>query len=97
MDLIATPHERLEIGNDAFRGRLLFAAKEAVYKAVYPLDQTFLEHHDVQINFVDRKAIVRNGRVVDIRFSVSAHLVTWRFLPCPRSRRSRATAARSAA
>jgi len=84
MDLIATPQERLEIGNDPFRGRLLFAAKEAVYKAVYPLDQTFLEHHDVQVNFVDRKAVVRNGRVVEIRFSVSAHLVVLAFLPGPR-------------
>jgi 4'-phosphopantetheinyl transferase EntD len=84
MDLIATPQERLEIGNDPFQARLLFAAKEAVYKAVYPLDQTFLEHHDVQVNFVDRKAIVRNGRVVEIRFSVSAHLVALAFLPGPR-------------
>ena len=67
--------ERLEIGDDPFQGRLLFAAKEAVYKAVYPLDQTFLDHHDVQINFADRNAIVRNGRRVEIRLSVSAHLV----------------------
>jgi 4'-phosphopantetheinyl transferase EntD len=84
MDMVVTPRERQEIGNDPFQARLLFAAKEAVYKAVYPLDQTFLEHHDVQVSFVDRKAIVRNGRVVEIRFSVSAHLVALAFLPGPR-------------
>jgi 4'-phosphopantetheinyl transferase EntD len=83
MDLIASPQERLEIGNDPLQARLLFAAKEAVYKAVYPLDQTFLEHHDVQVNFAERKAIVRSGRVVEIRFSVSAHLVALAFLPGP--------------
>jgi len=84
MDMVVTPRERQEIGNDPFQARLLFAAKEAVYKAVNPLDQTFLEHHDVQVSFVDRKAIVRNGRVVEIRFSVSAHLVALAFLPGPR-------------
>ena len=81
LDLVTTPEERVNIGDDPFRGRLLFAAKEAVYKAVYPLDQTFLEHHDVQIDLADRKATVRNGRIVDIRFSISTHLVALAFLP----------------
>jgi 4'-phosphopantetheinyl transferase EntD len=81
LDLVATPQERLEIGDDPFQGRLLFAAKEAVYKAVYPLDRMFLEHHDVQINLASRKAIVRNGRIVEIRLSVSAHFLALAFLP----------------
>ncbi len=84
LDLIATPQEQLRIEQDPFRGRLLFAAKEAVYKAVYPLDHAFLDHHDVQIDFAERKARVRNGRVLDIRFSVAAHLVVLAFLPGPR-------------
>jgi 4'-phosphopantetheinyl transferase EntD len=84
LDLVATPQERLEIGDDPFQGRLLFAAKEAVYKAVYPLDRMFLEHHDVQINLASRKAVVRNGRIVEIRLSVSAHFVALAFLPGPR-------------
>jgi 4'-phosphopantetheinyl transferase EntD len=73
LDLVATPRERLDLGDDAYRGRLLFVAKEAVYKAVHPLDQTFLEHHDVEIDLANRKAVVRNGRVVELRFSISAH------------------------
>jgi 4'-phosphopantetheinyl transferase EntD len=84
LDLVATPQERLEIGDDPFQGRLLFAAKEAVYKAVYPLDRMFLEHHDVQINLANRKAVVRNGRIVEIRLSVSDHFVALAFLPGPR-------------
>jgi 4'-phosphopantetheinyl transferase EntD len=82
LDLVATPQELLKIGDDPFHGRLLFVAKEAVYKAVYPLDRMFLEHHDVEINLAERKAIVRNARVVELRFSISAHhLVALAFLP----------------
>jgi 4'-phosphopantetheinyl transferase EntD len=84
LDLVATPQEQLRIEEDPFRGRLLFAAKEAVYKAVYPLDRAFLDHHDVQIDFAERKACVCNGRVLDIRFSIAAHLVVLAFLPGPR-------------
>jgi 4'-phosphopantetheinyl transferase EntD len=83
LDVVATPQERLKIGDDPFHGRLLFAAKEAVYKAVYPLDQTFLDHCDVEIDLAERKASVRNGRMLDIRFSVSTHLVVLAFLPGP--------------
>jgi len=55
--------------------------KRAVYKAVYPLDQRFLDHHDVQINFADRKAVVRNGRVRRNCDLVSRHtcLRRWAF------------------
>jgi 4'-phosphopantetheinyl transferase EntD len=81
LDLVATPQERLNLGDDVYRGRLLFVAKEAVYKAVHPLDQTFLEHHDVEVNLSERKAVVRGGRVVELRFSISAHhLVALAFL-----------------
>jgi 4'-phosphopantetheinyl transferase EntD len=81
LDLVATPQERLNLGDDVYRGRLLFVAKEAVYKAVHPLDQTFLEHHDVEINLPERTAVVRSGRVVELRFSISAHhLVALAFL-----------------
>jgi 4'-phosphopantetheinyl transferase EntD len=75
LELVATPQEQLRICDDLYHGRLLFAAKEAVYKAIYPLDQVFLEYHDIQIDLADRKAIVRNGRVLELRFCMSAHLV----------------------
>lgn len=82
LDLVATPQEQLKLAHDAYRGRLLFVAKEAVYKAVYPLDRMFLEHHDVEINLAERKAVVRNARVVELRLSTSAHhLVALAFLP----------------
>jgi 4'-phosphopantetheinyl transferase EntD len=84
LDLVATPQELTKIADDPFQGRLLFVAKEAVYKAVYPLDQTFLEHHDVEVDLAGRKAVVRNGRVVELRFSMFAHIVALAFLPASR-------------
>jgi 4'-phosphopantetheinyl transferase EntD len=80
LELVATPAERLNIGHDRYGGRLLFVAKEAAYKAVFPLDQTFLEHHDVEVSIPDRTATIRNGRVVDLRFYLSTHLVAVAFL-----------------
>jgi 4'-phosphopantetheinyl transferase EntD len=80
LDLVATPQERQGIADDPYRGRLLFAAKEAVYKAVYPIDQIFLDHHDVEIDLADCKATVCNGRVVEVRFCISTHIVALAFL-----------------
>ena len=60
---------------------MLFVAKEAVYKAVYPLDRMFLDHHDVEIDFANRIATVCNGRVVYLRLCVSTHLATLAFIP----------------
>lgn len=80
LEIVATPRERADVARDPFHGRLLFAAKEAVYKAVYPLDQTFLEHHDVEIDLVRRLAAVRNGRTVELRFSAAGHLIVLAFL-----------------
>jgi 4'-phosphopantetheinyl transferase EntD len=84
LGMIATPTEQRQIADDPHAGRLLFAAKEAVYKAVHPLDQVFLEHHDVEVSLADRKAVVRiNGRVVELRFCVSSHLVALAFISAP--------------
>lgn len=80
LDLVVAPEERAELADDPYHGRLLFTAKEAVYKAVYPLDQTFLDHHDVRINLTQRRGIVRNGRVVELRFCITDHLLVLAFL-----------------
>ena len=81
LDLVATPRERQKMAEDPYAGRLLFAAKEAAYKAVYPLDQVFLDHHDVDIDFAARRASVCNGRVVELRFCIATHLIVVAFLP----------------
>jgi len=79
LDVVATPQERADISSDPYRGRLLFAAKEAVYKAVYPLDRVFLDHHDVSINLMQGQAIVRNGRILELCFCAAGHIVVVAF------------------
>jgi 4'-phosphopantetheinyl transferase EntD len=80
LDLVITPEERARIGEDPYGGRLLFAAKEAVYKAVYPLDRTFLDHHDVEVSLSRGQAAVRNGRIVKLQFCVCKHLLVVAYL-----------------
>ncbi|HEV2956224.1 MAG TPA: 4'-phosphopantetheinyl transferase superfamily protein [Xanthobacteraceae bacterium] len=84
MDIVATPAERAMIGKIRFGGRLLFVAKEAAYKAVYPLDHTFLDHHEIEIDFKSRRAAVRTGRIVEMRFCISTHLAALAFIPAAR-------------
>jgi 4'-phosphopantetheinyl transferase EntD len=81
LPLVTTPRELTTIGLDPYRGRLFFVAKEAVYKAVYPLDHEFLAHHDVEVDLANQLAIIRNGRLVRLRFCISTHLVALAYLP----------------
>ena len=54
---ISSPRRRSarELQDDPCHGRLLFSVKEAIYKAVYPLDRTFLDHHDVEVSLSRRR------------------------------------------
>lgn len=81
LELVATPLEHDRIRDDPYRGKLLFVAKEAVYKAVYPLDQIVLDHHEIEVDLIGRKAFVRNGRVVELRLGISTHLIALAFIP----------------
>jgi 4'-phosphopantetheinyl transferase EntD len=50
--MICRPEERGEAGvPGADAGKLVFVAKEAVFKAYYPATRTFLEFHDVAVAF----------------------------------------------
>jgi 4'-phosphopantetheinyl transferase EntD len=90
VDIVAGPNERERIGDDPFGGRLLFTAKEAVYKAVYPLDNMFLEHHDVCVDLANLRArVMRTGRSVSLRFSISDHIVALAWIPHPPDATSR--------
>lgn len=79
LEIVTTPRERASLAADPHRGRLFFVAKEAVYKAVFPRDQTFLNHHDVEIDLSNQTARLRDGRAVCLRFCQSSHLVALAF------------------
>ena len=77
---IATRREQLSLDASVYGGRLLFVAKEAVFKAVADLDQIFLDHHDVDVDFTKHEAVIRNGRRVELRFCISTHLLALAFV-----------------
>jgi 4'-phosphopantetheinyl transferase EntD len=77
--IVATATERKSIAEDLLQCRVLFAVKEAVYKAVNPLDGVFLEHHDVEVSLTDGIATTRTGRPVRFRYCVSSHIVAVAF------------------
>jgi 4'-phosphopantetheinyl transferase EntD len=83
LDLVATAQERGRIADDPYRGKLLFTAKEAVYKAVSPLDRVFLDHHDVEVDLAEGIAVTRTGRIVQVRSCVAAHIVAVAFIARP--------------
>ena len=81
LGMVATAKELERIADDPCGGRLLFSVKEAIYKAVYPLDGQFLDHHDVEVNLSAGTAAVRYGRTLRFRYCVTAHIVALAFVP----------------
>ena len=74
-DLIATPRERHAIAYNPLVAKLLFAIKEAVYKATYPLDHEFLDFYDIEVNLADRFARTRAGRAITLHWCVFSHVL----------------------
>jgi 4'-phosphopantetheinyl transferase EntD len=75
LDVIAGPDERKRMKDNPLESRVLFAAKEAVYKAVNPLDGVFLEHHDVDVDLANLRAVVRTGRTLPLKYVIAEHIV----------------------
>ena len=79
LTLVGTAPELTGLAHDPLRGRLLFAVKEAVYKAAYPIDGTFLEFHDITVDLAGRKAVSKNGRVFTLHWCAGSHVVVLAF------------------
>jgi len=75
LELVATPDELRRIGGDLRKARLVFAAKEAVYKAAYRFDQTFLEFPDIEVDLAAGTATIRDGRTVSLRACIASRIV----------------------
>jgi 4'-phosphopantetheinyl transferase EntD len=75
LEVVATPGERKQIAGDALMARALFCMKEAVFKATYPLDGAFLDHHDVEIHVDGLTAETCTGRRLNVRLLTIPRLV----------------------
>ena len=70
--------ELREAASDPARGRLIFAAKEAVYKTINPLDGSPLEYEDIVVT-LGSGARLRDGRSLRLDYARGARwiVVAW--------------------
>lgn len=61
-------------------GRVLFAAKEAVYKAVYPLDGRILDYGDIAVDLGTGRATTTSGRRATLAYCVAPRIVVLAFV-----------------
>jgi 4'-phosphopantetheinyl transferase EntD len=78
--LVATETESARHGAEVLRSRVLFAVKEAVYKAVHPLDGIFLDFPDVEVDLAAGIARTSYGRTVPLRVATGPHIVALAYL-----------------
>jgi 4'-phosphopantetheinyl transferase EntD len=62
VDLVLNAAEGRETKGDRVEQRLVFVAKEAVYKAIHPLDGTPLEYADIEVRIGEGRATLKDGR-----------------------------------
>lgn len=55
----------------ALMDRLLFRAKEAVFKVVFPLEHVMLKYEDIWIDFVQGRAETTTGRGVELGYALN--------------------------
>lgn len=75
LELVATPTERRELRGDLLAARLLFSMKEAVYKATHPIDNRFLEHHDVEVCLSTGIACTSTGYTLQLKSASKPRLI----------------------
>jgi len=78
-DLVLSAREQESLGDDPLTARVVFAAKEAVYKAAYPLDRVFLEFADIEVDLRRGQAVTHTGRTLSLRHCVASHIVALAF------------------
>ncbi|HKN29667.1 MAG TPA: 4'-phosphopantetheinyl transferase superfamily protein [Roseiarcus sp.] len=62
IDMVLSGAERRATGGDGVAQRLVFVAKEAVYKAINPLDGSWLDFADIEVGLAEGTATLRDGR-----------------------------------
>ena len=73
--VVATATERRRYSPAILASRRLFVAKEAVFKATFPMDATFLDFHDIEVDLDANVATVSSGRRVNVQIRPGDRLV----------------------
>ncbi|WP_292146991.1 4'-phosphopantetheinyl transferase superfamily protein [Mesorhizobium sp.] len=69
--VVAASEDRLGDLDPNLGGRILFAVKEAAYKASFPLDGRVLGFEDIAVDFEKGEAVTSWGRRLAVRFATS--------------------------
>lgn len=75
LELVTTPQDKTNSIASILAGRILFAAKEAVYKAAYPHDQKILNYDDIAVDLTCGHARTATGRVFNLTFCIDPKIV----------------------
>lgn len=78
--LVAIPEDRIDAADRQLAGRILFAAKEAVYKAAYPLDREVLGYEDIGVDLKAGRATTTTGRSVSLIYCTAPRVVVLAFV-----------------
>ncbi|OBQ66798.1 4'-phosphopantetheinyl transferase family protein [Mesorhizobium loti] len=78
--LVATGADRMDTADQHLAGRILFAAKEAVYKAVYPLDHQVLGYEDITVDLNTGRATTTTGRSANLVYCIAPRVVVLAFI-----------------
>ncbi|MEA9601524.1 4'-phosphopantetheinyl transferase superfamily protein [Polynucleobacter sp. MG-28-Ekke-A2] len=78
--LISAPGDEPIISSDPLYSLLFFVIKEAVYKALNPLDGIFLEPQEISIDLNKKNATVSYGRVVNFDYLIGSHIIAFAYI-----------------
>ncbi|MBZ9797633.1 4'-phosphopantetheinyl transferase [Mesorhizobium sp. ES1-4] len=78
--IVSTAADRMGSADRRLAGRILFCAKEAVYKAAYPLDREVLGYEDIAVDLDAGRATTRMGRKVSLAYCVAPRVVVLAFV-----------------
>ncbi|WP_224549567.1 4'-phosphopantetheinyl transferase [Mesorhizobium sp. CA16] len=73
--MVATPQDRLGDLDSGIGSRILFAIKEAVYKASFPLDGRVLGFEDIAVDLTSGEAVTSSGNRLTVRFTISPRIL----------------------
>ncbi|MCA0045790.1 4'-phosphopantetheinyl transferase superfamily protein [Mesorhizobium sp. B283B1A] len=78
--LVAIPADRTGAAPLHLASRILFSAKEAVYKAAYPLDREILGYEDIAVDLAAGSAVTKTGRRVRLVYCIVPRVVVLAFV-----------------
>jgi len=78
-DIVRIDRDVLDGVDETLATRLLFSAKEAVYKAVFPRDQVILGFEDVSVDFSTGESRTNTGRNVQLAWCLNPRIVVVAF------------------